>query len=255
MKLTFKMALTKCAWAASIFLLLTAFSEPTGQDIIKASQKVYDALTSYSDVSKAEEDAEMPWLKTKEHEEASYTTRLLRPNLYKIELTGSSPSGPYKGIIRSDGAASLMTLTFGSAAGDTHSMMAPDLQSNIGAYILGSGIPIAIDVPEIFLPHKNANTMLTELLSIKPGAVTTITRQADQKIGQTDCFVTSVVTDQKVPRPGKPDLHLHSRLSIAIGKQDFLIRRWQFGDGNINMTITHWDVVANPHLSPEDFAH
>ncbi len=246
--------------AASVCLLLTAFSqalasaEPTGQDILKASQKAYDALTSYSDSSTAMFNA------MGERHEATYTTRLLRPNFYRIEWTESSPSGPVKGVCRSDGTASDITLDFGKSPAVMTPMKTLDLKDSLDAITFGTGIPIAMDVPGIFFPKETGGgSILTASLSSSPQEKTTIDRQADEKIAQTDCFTITITDVMHVKsRSGQTDDYL-STTQLSIGKQDFLIRRLRDKfpgvGGEETMTISHRDILVNPHLSPEDLSH
>jgi outer membrane lipoprotein-sorting protein len=246
-KFRFRTDISKSALAASVFLLLAAFSgamastEPTAQDILKSSQKAYDALTSYSDNSAAISNI------TGERHEATYTTKLRRPNFYKIEWTGSSQSGPVNGVCRSDGTASLLTFGFANWPQVKPVSRAPDLQTNLGALVM-EGIPVGVDLPEIFL-GEGSNKQAPFVLFSDPRAKAKISRQADEKIDRTDCYVITVLQDLS----GEPN-----SVRLSIGKQDFLIRQWreELGEtANTAITVTHRDVSVNPHFSPEDFAH
>jgi len=137
-------------------------------------------------------------------------------------------------------------------------MRLPDLETSLAGLIMALEVPIGTDVPGIFLKQKD---VLTSILAPERQVRTTISRQADEKIGQTDCFVISVVTDLEVPDKKSPPgqmRDIRSTTRLSIGKQDFLIRRMRNEDpglGKMMMTITHGEDLVNPHLSPDDFAH
>lgn len=254
----FRLGVSRWAGAVSICLVVMAFSraiassEPTAEDILKASQKAYDALTSYSDESTAEVDMKG------EHHEIPYTTRLLRPNFYKIEWTGTSASGPVKGVCRSDGTASITTLTFANSPNNMLPLKGPDMQTSIDSLVFATGgVPLAIDVPGILFP--SGKSTLTYVLNPKPGNKMTVGRQADEKIGQTDCFVVTVTVVMNVKGASGKTWDMTSTTELSIGEEDYLIRRLRSTSpgigGKMTMAVTHGDISANPHLSAEDFGN
>jgi hypothetical protein len=127
--------------------------------------------------------------------------------------------------------------------------------SGRGALAFGTGFLIGSDVPGIFF----SRSMLTSFLSPDPRKKTTISRQADEKSGQTDCFIITITTVTNVKGSSGQTREFQDSTQLSIGKQDFLIRQWRDnpsgGLGKTTITITHRDVAVNPHLSPEDFAH
>lgn len=248
---------------ASICLLLAAFphsitaAELTGEDILKSSQIAYDALASYSDNSTAESDQKG------ERKEATYSTHLLRPNLYKMEWAVKDPDSSFKltGVLRSDGTACLITISSGSSTDAMPPTKMSNLREGLGALILGSGIEIGTDVPSIFFPKETGGVgLLAAVLKPNPQKTTTINKKADEKIGPTDCFTVSITKVAHMKMSGGKTEEVTDNTQLWIGKEDFLIRQFRttfpglINQGPMTMTITHHDVSANPHLTPKDFS-
>jgi hypothetical protein len=188
--------------------------------------------------------------------EVSYTTQLLRPNFYKIEWTQTNSNGPVKGECRTDGTSSLVTIASTNTSDAVPPTNYQDLQSSLAVLAMATQVPIGSDIPGIFLSKTNS---LLALISPNPQVKTTINKQADELIGQTDCYVISVVTDLSVKNSSGQTRDVQETSRLSIGKKDLFIRRWRIETGSPRMpfisTITHWDVSVNPHLKPEEFAH
>lgn len=199
-------------------------------EILKKSQDAYDSMTSYSDKGKTVSiggivDLDSDTIIT------AFTTKLARPNLYRIEweTTGN--------FMRSKGIKPKKNAVWSAGKGDFWDIgNGPEKQKNQHwILVMQSGAGGAtVAIPGAFFKTHWSN----ELEHLGPN----VKREADNKVEDTDCYVLS--NDGQV------------KMTLCIGKHDFLIHQIRLiktGQVNITSTETHSDIVVNQKFSPTDF--
>jgi hypothetical protein len=236
----------------SLLLLVAAPSALLAQDnsdlpkneIIQKSKEAYAALTSYSDEGEVVSTINGLTITT------MFTTRLGRPNLYRIEWQQSTsspvlpPSKP--AAVWSSGAGDFLDLGIGRGA---EKEVSQEMAMGGATGVSGGS---AAHIPGTFF-NMMWGGQLTLLLRAE--------RQADEKVGEVDCYVFTKANGG-------------STNTVWIGKQDFLIRQVrntasaavmkemmdEDTDGpkteptETTSIETHTNIVLNRKFSPADFA-
>jgi len=165
------------------------------EEIFAKAQAAYAALASYSDEGKSVAILNGT---TITH---TFSIRLARPNLYRIEWEQSSESVGYKStteqqVVWSEGKGDFLE-TFG------HAQKQSNMENALGSATGISG-GAAATVPGAFFKLKWGNQLGGPLAGEK--------RLADEKIGSVDCYVFTSSLNGRTK-------------TIWIGKQDFLIHQ------------------------------
>jgi RNA polymerase sigma factor (sigma-70 family) len=222
------------------------------QEIFAKAQAAYAALTSYSDEGKSVATLNGT---TITH---TFSIRLARPNLYRIEWEQSSESVGFKSttekqVVWSEGKGDFLE-TFGHAQKQSN-------KENALSSATGISGGAAATIPGTFFKLNWGNQL--------GGSVAGEKRLADEKVGAVDCYVFA--SDSK----GRTK-------TIWIGKQDFLIHQVRTVTSAAAMkavmaeaakrnpelaarmpkieytgntsTETHENILVNPKLSSADFA-
>jgi outer membrane lipoprotein-sorting protein len=201
--------------------------------ILIEAQHRYDSMTSYSDKGKLVVFFTSMPLLNRDPSFIAFTTKLARPNLYRIEYGRERPGDLSQGIMKTDKG-----IVWSAGEGDfletgSHSeklknqhwaLLFQDSQSG-GATVI---------VPGAFFKTHWSNLLETFESNWK--------RDADEKVGDIDCYVLS--KDDPVKK------------TLWIGKWDFLIHQIRFvttGEISGTTTETHSDIVVNQKFSPTDF--
>ena len=193
----------------------------TAEEIANQSQAAYAALSSYSDTGKATTEVSGQTL------ERTFSIRLQRPNLYRIEwanLTESSAALASPGVVWSAGDGDFFVITASGRAPNTKPTKYPDMQTALAAACGVSGAVTAI-IPQYFF-----NQDWSSMLEVPASGLAPSTRERDEKIGGVDCFVISGRMDlAKSPDKSKFPVNLDGlglvTTTLWIGKQDHLIHQ------------------------------
>jgi RNA polymerase sigma factor (sigma-70 family) len=199
--------------ATSMIISQTAADDKlTPQEIAKKSQDAYAALASYSDSGTAVTEIAGKNIKT------TFSIRLARPNLYRIDsIMMAGPNG-LKGAAWSDGSGDYFDPGTGKEK-------MKDMQAALAyATMMGNS---AIAAPEIFFKL----TLGDPMSYIVTGKVET-KREKDGQVGDVDCYVISSVMDTAKMRAkgtlpdGVGKMGTTTRL-FWIGKRDHFIHQIQ----------------------------
>jgi outer membrane lipoprotein-sorting protein len=213
------------------------------QEIIEKSKNAYASLSSYSDKGKTV--ASIGTNKVAPHE---FSIRLARPGLYRIQWSQDSGSFKHSGAAWSSGDGDFFVMD-----GQQKPQKYPD---RIRALAAATGVSgnAAASIPGTFFKHNWGNQLNASMYEA---------RTADEKIGDTDCYV---LTGQKDGQ----------RRTLWIGKKDFLIRQVQndssadalrkaldaqpnkprgiqIRTGDSKSVETHMNIVINQPFSKTDF--
>jgi RNA polymerase sigma factor (sigma-70 family) len=186
------MAVLLAGGAATIAISQTTSDDKiTSQEIIKKSQDTYASLSSYSDEGKTVSSIGRTTVAPH-----TFTIKLARPNLYRIEWQQETFSYNNKGIVWSAGDGDFLKM------GDS----IPQKSDREGALSGATGISggAAASIPGTFFKMNWGNQL--------GGAMQSAKRKSDEKIGDTDCYV---LTETKGGRTR----------TLWIGKQDYLIHQ------------------------------
>jgi outer membrane lipoprotein-sorting protein len=218
-------------------------------EIFKRAQEKYASLTSYSDEGKTVATLNGMTLTT------TFTIRLARPNLYRVEWEQPVHSSfTNKGVVWSAGEGDFMVM------GDGEAQKQAERESALGGATGISG-SAAATIPGTFFKMNWGNQL--------GGLVSNEKRQADEKVGDVDCYVFSSELKGRTK-------------TLWIGKQDFLIhqvrnvtsveamkaalaeaakhnpgmpaRLQKIEPQGVTSTETHENIVVNQKFSPADFA-
>jgi len=239
----------------ALLLLATAPSALRAQDnhdlskteIIQKSKEAYAALTSYSDEGKVVRTINGLTLTT------SFTIRLSRPNLYRIEWQESNQYFAHNAEVWSEGDGDFLDLDIGRGA-----------QKQVSQEMALGGATGVSNGAAAHIPGTFFNMMWGGQLNLLIHAE----QQADEKIGGVDCYVFTNTAGG-------------SASTLWLGKQDFLIRQVRntasaavmkeemdedakehpenIDDSKTEITgttsvETHTNIVLNQKFSPSDFA-
>ncbi len=226
-------------------------SNPTGlsaQEIIQRSQAAYAALSSYCD-----EGTSTATVGGKEVAPHTFSIKLARPNLYRIDWSQDLGFYAQTGLVWSAGSGDFSQMNR-SETPRKNSNMEMALSSATG--VSGGA---AASIPGTFFKMKWGNMLGASLQSI--------TRKPDEKIGDVDCYVLADANNKRSQ-------------TLWIGKEDFLIRQIEndtkaavlkaeleaqakkhpemhlptTAGGDIKSIETHTNIVVNQKFSAADFA-
>ncbi len=222
-------------------------------EVFRRSQDTYATLTSYRDDGRV---VAMLGGSTVTH---SFSTKLARPNLYRIEWEQHTATEDYN-----DQAANLKQRIWSNGAGDFMEVAGkisdrPGMEKSLSSAAgISGGTTVA--VPGAFFGMNWPN---------RPGrSAAGYSRHADEKVGEVDCHVFAKSSNGRT-------------ITLWIGKQDFLIHQVQTETSAATMkkllaeaarnnpdrarlnlpepqdttsTETHEHIVVNQPLQPADFA-
>jgi RNA polymerase sigma factor (sigma-70 family) len=197
MKLKFalgvSMAVLLAGGAATVAISQTSSDDKlTPQEIIEKSQDTYASLSSYSDEGKT-----VSTIGSTTVAPTTFTIKLARPNLYRIEWQQNNGFLDQKGVVWSAGYGDFLKI------GDREPVKSSDKESALaGATGISGGA--AASIPGTFFKMNWGNQLGASIQSAK--------RKNDEKIGDTDCYV---LTQEKGGLTR----------TLWIGKQDFLIHQ------------------------------
>ncbi len=184
----------------------------TAREIAKQSQTAYAAFTSYSDTGTATSTGGGAGTKT------TFTIRLQRPDLYRIEWSQGGGFYTSKGAVWSDGNGDYLSYGAADKMGTAKSQKMQSREMAIGGATGISG-SAASDIPGTFF-----NMAWGGQLGIFTSGRVKAERGADEKIGDTDCFVVSS-TLSPVKLPNNMGTSGTTTTRLWIGKQDYLIHQ------------------------------
>jgi outer membrane lipoprotein-sorting protein len=240
------------AAAATVFSSDGADDHLSPGEILKRAQEKYASLTSYSDEGKSIATLNGT---TITH---TFTIRLARPNLYRIEWeqnsdSSSSTTKTKPEAVWSAGEGDFLEMGSGAQKQTSQEM------ALAGATGISGGA--AATIPGTFFKMNWGNQLGGPAISEK--------RQSDEKVGDVDCYVLN------------SELKGLTR-TLWIGKQDFLIHQVRTvtsaesmraalaeaakrhpeihvplppsGLQGVTSTETHTHIVVNAKFSPADFA-
>jgi len=241
------LAILACGTATVIFSSGSSTGDLSPSQIFEKAQATYISLTSYSDEGQAISVMDGVASIT------PFTTRLARPNFYRVEWDHvsesiNSPGDTFNQAVWSSGAGDYLEMGWGvRRQGDRDDALANASELSGGK---------AITIPKMFFDWQWRDR--------PDDSITGEERLADEKIGQTDCYVIT------------RELHFGETTTYWIGKQDFLVRQvrtevsaqaiqaaWakaapgtpQTGANLQGFSVieTHTNIVLNSNFSREDF--
>ena len=218
-------------------------------EIFKRAQEKYASLTSYSDEGKTVATLNGMTLTT------TFTIRLARPNLYRVEWEQPVHSSfTNKGVVWSAGEGDFMVM------GDGEAQKQAERESALGGATGISG-SAAATIPGTFFKMNWGNQL--------GGLVSNEKRQADEKVGDVDCYVFSseLKGTTKTLWIGKQDFLIHqvrnvtsveamkAALAEAAKHNPGMPARLQaIEPQGVTATETHVNIIVNQKFSPADFA-
>lgn len=203
--------------------------------ILIEAQHTYDSLMSYSDKGKTFTTVSTVSNLNANPSFITFTTKLARPNLYRIEYGRERPGDLSQGIMKTDkgivwsvGEGDFLEIGHHQEKlKDQHwALLSQDVQSG-GATVI---------IPGAFFKTHWSNLLETFESNWK--------REANEKVGDIDCYVLS------------KQYSTQREITLWIGKRDFLIhqiRSVMTGDISGTTTETHSDIVVNQKFLPTDF--
>ncbi len=192
-------------------------SEITPQKIIKKSQDAYAALSSYSDSGKISAEVGNQTIPT------TFSIRLQRPNLYRIEWTQTTAFFTNGGTVWSAGNGDFLAQNYGQY--NAKPAKYQDMQSALAAATGISG-SASSTIPGTFFKQNWGN-----MLKLNPSK-STLQKLKDETVDDVDCFVLSTTIDAaNLPKAGKLPNNAgkmgKTTTTLWIGKQDHLIHQVQ----------------------------
>jgi len=210
--------------AATVAFPQTNGGELTAQDIAAKTRAAYAALSSYSDTGTVESEIASQTLTL------TFSTRLQRPNQYRIDWTQNYMG--LQGKVWSDGSGDYLQVDAGSPANPIalaaisaaglqngpNPQKMPDRRAALaGAAALSSSA--AATIPGAFFNQNCGDVFIYPAIAGRYP----LKKEQDGKAGGVDCYVVSAEMDlSKVPDAGKPGT---VSATLWIGKQDFLVRQ------------------------------
>jgi RNA polymerase sigma factor (sigma-70 family) len=220
----------------------------SAQEIVIRSQEAYAAFSSYSD-----EGNTVATVGTSDVAPHTFTIRLARPNLYRIEWAQDSGFFAQTGVVWSAGNGNFTTMTALNGP-RTNSSMEMGLSGATGVSGGAAG-----SIPGTFFGMKWGNQL--------GAAMQSATLKPEEKIGDIDCYVLSQSKNGRAR-------------TLWIGKQDLLIRKIETttsaavlqaileeearkhpemnlptsAKGDTKSVETHTNIVVNQKFSAVDFA-
>jgi beta-lactamase regulating signal transducer with metallopeptidase domain len=195
-------------------------------EILQSALKTYASLSNYSDTGKAIFIARGKTLLT-----TTLSTRLARPNLYRIECEQVEIGGVTNhGAVWSDGNGDFRMLN----------NFTQKVRDGINALSMSTAISqgASSTIPGAFFSYRMGGGLMPSLESV-------LTREKDEKLGATDCYVLST----------SPDTRNHySKTTIWIGKRDHLLYQAQGLRLDSVATEIHENIEVNKPFLKSDFA-
>ena len=191
----------------------------TPMEISKQAEAAYAALSSYSDTGTVLAESTVGNSKT------TFTTRLQRPNLYRVDWTQTTDSAvPSKGIVWSAGDGYFMKMSVGGRNVYAKPVNQHTMIISLGAAAGVSG-SASSTIPAAFFELGGGET-----LQLSAKGKTQLTKEPDVKIGEVDCHAfTSTIDPSKMPGGGKPPYGMGKvgiiTTTLWIGKKDHLIHQ------------------------------
>jgi len=216
----------------------------TPPEIFKKAQDAYASLSSYSDQGKT-----VAVINGKTPLTTTFTIKLARPDMYRIEWEQPmTPSYTRKGVVWSAGNGNLMVMGNGNA----QNQVSRESALNSASGFSGSA---SATIPGIFFKMKWGKQL---------EAVSGEKQQADEKIGDVDCYVFSseVKGQTKTLWIGKKDFLIHQvRIVKSAEAVELSLEQMAKATGvpppidvqGITLTETHVNIVVNKQFSPSDF--
>lgn len=211
------------AGGATVAVSQNGGGEPTAQTILAKSRDAYAALSSYSDSGNAVSEM------AGQNLTLTFSTRLQRPNLYRVDWTQSTG---LKGTVWSAGSGDFLLIGPGSpatpgasaalaAAGlknDPNPQKMPDLHKAL-ARAAGLSYSATSVIPGAFFSQNCGDVFVYPAIS---GSYP-LQKEKDGRVGNVDCYVVSTEMDlSKAPDAGKPGT---VSATLWIGKEDFLVHQ------------------------------
>jgi RNA polymerase sigma factor (sigma-70 family) len=219
----------------------------SAQEIVKQSQEAYAALSSYSD-----EGSNVSTVGPATTSPTTFTIKLSRPNLYRIDWTQDSGFYVNTGIAWSAGAGDFTRMT-GLDGVRTNSNMEMGLGSATGVSGGAAG-----SIPGTFFKMNWGNKLGASMQSA--------TRMPDEQVDAVDCYVLAQSMNGRstILRIGKQDLlirQIESTTAAAVlqaemEKQAKLHPEMHLPTapkGDTKSIETHTKIVANQTFSATDF--
>jgi RNA polymerase sigma factor (sigma-70 family) len=210
----------------------------TPQDIAKQSQDAYATLSGYSDNGIVTTEISGQMMKR------TFSIRLQRPNLYRIEWTNSMPFGDSStshGIAWSAGNGNFLIMALLGQEQNATPTSYQDAQTALAAATSDSGAVTGI------VPAKFFNQDWSDMLKIPASGKSPLLREPDEKAGGVDCFVISSTIDLTTsPDTSKFPVNVKGvkqmKTTLYVGKEDHLIHQ----------TRQNIDLGATPNLLMSD---
>jgi RNA polymerase sigma factor (sigma-70 family) len=190
----------------------------TPQEIAKQSQDAYAALSSYSDTGTAVSEGGGQTATT------TFNIRLQRPNLYRIDWTGTGGLYTSKGVVWSQGNGDFIVMGAAGQEKSEEPIKKHDMQFALGAAGALSG-SAASTIPAVFFKQNWGDE-----LGIAASGRWQVKKEGDEKVGAVDCrVISSVIDPNKLPNQGKIPNNKGQIGTITttlwIGKRDHLIHQ------------------------------
>jgi outer membrane lipoprotein-sorting protein len=178
-------------------------------EIVGKSEAAYAALSGYSD------SGIVTWEAGNQGSATTFTTRLQRPNLYRLQWTQTGGTSTGGGTVWSAGKGDFMVTTSGEYEGKQDKYK--NIQSAWAAAMALSGQ--ASSIAATFFKQSWGNVLSVNM---------NFKKQQDETVGGVDCFVLStfyrdIPAKNKMPsdKTGK----LENTTTLWIGKHDYLIHK------------------------------
>ena len=206
--------------------------EPAALDIARKAQEKYAALSSYSDSGTVL--AEVGGTTTP----TTFTTRLQRPNLYRVDWMQTGGFFTGKGAVWSDGTGDFMQSGRARQEPPDKPEKMRNRQLALGA-AGGISSGVSSSIPTIFFKDSSG-----DYLKVAASGRFPITQEKDEKVGDFNCFVLSgSLPSMKLPQNdgsiGK------NSYKLWIGREDYLIHKTQ---NSIEMAIKMPSVPISDEL-------
>lgn len=219
----------------------------TVQEIAKQSQAAYAALTSYSDdgFGVAETGGQK-----RGH---TFTIRLQRPKQYRVGWDSTGELDPVKGLAWSDGHENFLLNKSPDKFKTAEPTMLRDMAQNF-SFAGGQSGQVASTVPGVFFDLGAGG----DSLALVAQGRTELKREADENIGDVDCYVVVSIldgtkilgNDQSLKTATVEFKSLGTVTTVFwIGKQDHLIRKTKTTLVGTNMSVTWTDAMLTAQLN------
>jgi len=201
--------------AATVAISQTSADRLTAAEIAKKSLETYAALSSYSDNGIADVEGSG-------HTITTFSTRLQRPNFYRIQWTGKGGFYTSKGAVWSDGNGDFFQNGAAGQEQNDEPQKMHDMQFAIGA---ASGVSgnAASPIPAIFFKQGWGDAL--KLIESERSKIHK-EREVNQTINGVNCFVISSRLES-IDLPNNMGKSGEITTRIWVGQHDFLIHKVQ----------------------------